>query len=1065
MKRRVQAFVMAFLLLFATIAAPVLDAVPVNAAEDSLEIMFHYNREDGAYDNWYLYTWGGETTGDVEFKDVDGEKVATVVAGSSATSIGFIVKTELGWDNAVKDWNGDRSVDVTNYASGEIHVYIESGVEEVTVDYTKAIEKSADEMEEDETEDGEGLQIVFDYTRPDGDYGTWGLWLWDDIGTNAIYPLFEADEDGKMVITYNVADSATWVGFIVRDKDWNKDPDGDRNVDVSQYISGTLYVSLESGSADFEVVEGEDIVRGAKMKSAVYNEDNTITVTVSKEIENYEEAFTVICEENEVAIKSVTKDGDTSYILAFEDTLDVTKAYTIVYNGASCKVNMPSLYKTEAFISEYTYEGDDLGATWTKNSTTFKVWAPTASEVSLNLYDAGNGGNKLDTVAMEKAEQGVWVVTVNGDLNGTYYTYSVNNAGEVKEACDPYARTTGVNGDRAMVINLDSTDPEGWENDTNPNADLTFNDAVIYELHVRDLSIDDSSGVSEEHQGKFLGLTETGTTTENGTATALDHLVDLGITHLHLLPIYDFNSVDETSDGSNWGYDPKNYNTPEGSYSTDPYNGEVRVAEMKEMVQTLHDNGISVVMDVVYNHVADAGNFCFNQIVPNYFSRMNENGGYSSDSGCGNDTASEHVMVRKYIVDSVKYWADEYHIDGFRFDLVGLIDTITINEIMKEVWADHPDVVFYGEGWTMNSYDTGVSMTTQTNSTEVPGFAFFNDTLRDAIKGSVFDEAPGYVSGTEGLESVIEDCFIGLPGDWCTTPSQTINYSSCHDNNTLYDRLKISRPDASEEDILRMNNLAAAITITSEGIPFVHAGEEFLRSKVKEDGSYDHNSYASGDAVNSIKWDTLENEDNQMVYEYYKGLIAFRKAHAALRMTTADEVTNHITVIDGLDANVTAFAIDGGVNGETSDGLFVIFNPNTEETTVELPEGSWDVYVAGNVAGTEVLDTVEGTAAVEAISAMILVKAEEKQDETSGTTEDDETTADETTVAEETEGTQEETSAAVSSETNKNNKPSTGSGTINTGDTNNVAVYIGLMAAAIAVAAIVFIRRRKMENK
>lgn len=831
------------------------------------------------------------------------------------------------------------------------------------------------------------LVIKFYYNRPDGNYENWSLWNWDDVGTSATDTPFAADAEGKMVVTYKVAPAASQVGFIVRDPNWTKDPDGDRFVDVSKYVSGELVVYLESGESAFEV-DDTNAVAGAKISKAVSEGGNTITVTASMAIENYADAFTVMCEGETVVIASVAEGTEANtYVITLEEDLDLTKAYTVLFNGNSFKVTQPSLYKSESFIEEYTYTGEDLGATWTKDKTTFKVWAPTASDVKLNLYKGGEKGvdDLLTTVQMNEAEQGVWVVEIADDLNGVYYTYSVNNSGEVKEACDPYARTTGVNGDRAMVINLDSTDPAGWENDSNPNADLEFTDAVIYELHVRDASIDESSGVSEENKGNFLGLIESGTTTEGGVATVLDHMVDLGITHLHLLPAYDFSSVDETEatgDQFNWGYDPKNYNVPEGSYSSDPYNGEVRVNEMKQMVQGLHENGISVVMDVVYNHVADAGNFCFNQIVPDYFSRKLENGGYSSNSGCGNDTASEHVMVRKYIVDSVKYWADEYHIDGFRFDLVGLIDTVTINEIMKEVWSEHPDVVFYGEGWEMNSYDTGVPMTTQGNSTLVQGenntrgFAFFNDTLRDAIKGSVFDYGTGYVSGTEGLEATIEDCFIGLPGDWCTTPTQTINYNSCHDNNTLYDRLVISRPDASKEQIIDMNNLAAAITITSQGVPFVHAGEEFLRSKPDESNEhgYNHNSYDAGDAINSIKWDTLEETDEQEVYEYYKGLIAFRKAHAALRMTTAEEVTENILAIDGLDKNVTAFAINGGVNGEVSDGLFLIFNPNEEATEVELPDGKWNVYVNAQKAGTEVLDTVSRKVSVDGISAMILVQ-------------------------------------------------------------------------------------------
>ena len=571
---------------------------------------------------------------------------------------------------------------------------------------------------------------------------------------------------------------------------------------------------------------------------------------------------------------------------------------------------------------------------------------------------------------------GTWVAEKSGDLHGTYYTYLVTLGDVQNEACDPYARTTGVNGKRAMVIDLDSTDPEGWENDKNPNADKTFNDAVIYELHVRDMSIDKAAGI--KNRGKYLAFTETGTTNAEGVPTGIDHIKNLGVTHVHLLPVYDYGSVDETKSTVpqfNWGYDPVNYNVPEGSYSTDAYNGEVRVKEFKQMVQAMHNNGLSVVMDVVYNHVYSAADFCFNKIVPQYFSRIDENGKYSNGSGCGNDTASERSMVKKYIVESVLYWVEEYHIDGFRFDLVGLLDTETINEIVETVHAVRPDVVFYGEGWSMQTNVTkfGYQMATQVNSKMTPGFAYFSDTIRDALKGSVFNNTEkGFISGATGKESTLESCFMGLAYPWCSSPTQSVNYASCHDNMTLFDRIVNSTPDASREDQIKMNNLAAAIYMTSQGIPLVHAGEEMLRSKPTKDGGFDENSYASPDSVNKLKWDDLNSKEYQDVYNYYKGLIAFRKEHAALRMTTAQDVKSNITSMTGLDKNVLAFKINGGVNGEVADNLFVIFNANETETEVELPEGKWNVYIDDKNSGTEVLRSAKGTVKVAPISALVL---------------------------------------------------------------------------------------------
>ena len=638
-----------------------------------------------------------------------------------------------------------------------------------------------------------------------------------------------------------------------------------------------------------------------------------------------------------------------------------------------------TVYSTAEFEAAYTYEGDDLGAVWTKDATTFRVWAPTAKSVKVNLYEGGTAGEEdlVEQLEMTADVNGTWVVTKEGDLNGVYYTYLVDVDGKVNEACDPYARTTGVNGQRAMVIDLRSTDPEGWENDVDPHYDGTITDAIIYELHVRDLSSDASSGI--QNVGKFLGLIEEGTVNSQGISTGLDHMKKLGITHLHLLPSYDYASVDETDPeaGFNWGYDPVNYNVPEGSYSTDPYNGEVRVREMKQMIKGLHDNGISVILDVVYNHVSNAETFCFNQLVPGYFSRVNADGVYSNGSYCGNDTASERAMVKKYIVDSVKYWADEYHMDGFRFDLVGLIDTETINACIEEVHKTHPNVIFYGEGWTMSTQMTkeGYTMTTQPNSTEVPKFAFFSDTLRDSLRGPVSNNNEnGYLAGKGGHTSTIRDAFMGKV-TWCKSPTQTVNYASCHDNMTLYDRLTQSCPDNTQEERIRMNNLAAAIYMTSQGIPFIHAGEEMLRSKPIWSGGFDDNSYKSSDKVNSLKWDNLNDPVYQDVVDYYAGLIAFRKAHPALRMTDAAEVEAHITSLPGLDFNVVACHISSGAGGEENE-IVAIFNPRSSETVVTLPEGEWNICVNAEDAGTVSLGTAQGEVTVEPISAMMLVKGE-----------------------------------------------------------------------------------------
>ena len=632
---------------------------------------------------------------------------------------------------------------------------------------------------------------------------------------------------------------------------------------------------------------------------------------------------------------------------------------------------MSQLYSSKEFEEKYTYSGTDLGALWTAEKTCFRLWAPTAEEVTLCLYESGDvdGDDLLEQLDMEPDVNGTWVVEKKGNLNGRYYTYLVLVDGKISECCDPYARATGVNGERAMVIDLSSTNPQGWEDDKNPNAHLSITDCFLYELHVRDLSMHRSAGI--KNKGKYLGLIESGTTTNSGISTGLDHMKFLGITHLHLLPVFDFGWTDESSRSPrfNWGYDPVNFNVPEGSYATDPYDGSVRVKEFKQMVKGLHDAGISVVMDVVYNHVFEAKNFCFNKIVPNYFSRTDETGKYSNGSCCGNDTASERSMVRKYIVDSVKYWCDEYHIDGFRFDLVGLIDIDTIKEVMDQVKKDRPDVIFYGEGWSMGTRVTkpGVELCVQSNSRKVPGFAFFSDTIRDLLRGSVFQaDTPGYVHGAQVPKDVLETCFMGVP-HWCAHPAQNVNYVSCHDNNTLMDRLTLGAPDAPMDVLIKMNNLAAAFSILSQGVPFMQAGEEMLRSKPGKKSGFAENSYRSPDKVNAIRWDNLEKEEYAHTKEYYQGLIRFRKAHPSLRLSSREEVWKKVHPVPFGNDHVVAFSIDEGIRE-----LFVIFNADTHDVIAHLPQGNWDMFINGDTAGTDVIRTVSNQVMVSPISAMVL---------------------------------------------------------------------------------------------
>lgn len=844
----------------------------------------------------------------------------------------------------------------------------------------------------------DGITVVFHFTKEDNDYSDYRMWLWtigDGFEVNMI------DNGTEATYTLEETSSTLKIGYIVkRGEGWEaKDYETDRFVDLSQIISGQVDVYLKSGEGEVSL-DTSKAVKGIKLTSAKTTDKKNISVTVSSQLTGDLSSFfklkntakgTYVDIASVTAVKEDAENSVYEYLVTAATTLDQMDSYELEYNdGFTFMVELPDYYSSEEFEKQYTYSGDDLGATYSKDKTAFRAWAPLATAVKINLYESGDAdaNDLLQTVEMTKDVNGTWVATIDGDLNGVYYTYTATVNGTDKETIDPYARTAGVNGNRGMIIDLDSTDPEGWENDKNPCTSTHYEDDVIYELHIRDFSYEASSGVSEANRGKYLAFTETGTVNSYGQSTGIDYLKDLGITHVHLLPTFDYASVDESNlekDQFNWGYDPQNFNVPEGSYSTDPYNGEVRVKEFKQMVQALHNAGISVVMDVVYGHVARSDDFSVNMLTPSYYSRTNSNG-----SGCGNDTATERAMNRKYIVDSMVYWATEYHIDGFRIDQVGLFDVETVNALTEALHAIDPTILLYGEGWTMttNVSKDNTDLATQSNAYLTPGFGYFNDTIRDAVKGGVFtDSEAGYVTRNFGKLSSILDTLNGNVA-WSETPNQVINYNSCHDNYTLFDKITITNSEDSFEDRVKENNLAAAICFTSQGVPFFQAGEEILRSKPNGDGTFEHNSYASASSMNSIKWDDLNKAEYKKTYEYYKGLIEFRKNHAALRMTSyADIAKNFKYLLNGTedDDTVVAYTLEGGANGEVSDGIVVIFNPSLNKKNIALPEGEWNICVNGEKAGTEVLGTATGSVDVEPISAMILVKGKTVDDGTTGT--------------------------------------------------------------------------------
>lgn len=643
----------------------------------------------------------------------------------------------------------------------------------------------------------------------------------------------------------------------------------------------------------------------------------------------------------------------------------------------------------ESYDDYPVYEGGDLGVRYSPETTAFRLWAPTAEEAVLRFYDQALGGEATRETPMEKAEQGTWLASFNEDLNGTYYTFQVKADGRwLEETPGPNATAAGTNGKRGQVLNMEETNPEGWENSRRPPL-ASPTDIIIYELHVRDLSAHPGSGI--RHKGKFLGLAETGTTSPQGLATGLDHIKELGVTHIHLLPSFDYMSVDETKledNKFNWGYDPHLYNVPEGSYSTNPADGAARIREFKQMVKTLHDNGLRVIMDVVYNHTGATENSVFNQTAPGYYYRHNEDGSFSNASACGNETASERPMVRKFIIESVKYWATEYQVDGFRFDLMGIHDIETMNLVSEALHEIDPTIFIYGEGWTAGDSPLPFEKRAlKRHTSQLKGVAAFSDDIRDAIKGHVFTHNdPGFVSGKQGQESRIQFGVAAATqhpqlnydsiqiydadGPWSPGPAQTITYFSCHDNHTLWDRLTLSRPDASEADKVRMQKLAGAIVLTSQGVSFLHAGVEMARTKQGVE-----NSFESPDSINQINWE--RKAKYKEVFDYYKGLIALRKAHPAFRMPTAEMLRQHLKFLEPSEPNVVAFTLAGNANGDRWKDILVIYNANPEYKNIAIPPGNWAIAADGSRVAEEGLGAVNADElAVPGITAMVLFKNE-----------------------------------------------------------------------------------------
>jgi pullulanase len=629
---------------------------------------------------------------------------------------------------------------------------------------------------------------------------------------------------------------------------------------------------------------------------------------------------------------------------------------TTVLRAQPARLQYESSVNRQNLKTYPVYKGADLGCNYSPAGTIIKIWAPTMKAMKLLVYDAGTDGNKTAELSMRKATGGIWQAVLKGDQKGRFFTLQVfDGKNWSEEITDPSSKAVGVNGKRSAIIDLKTTNPAGWENDKSPGDYSRKCDAVIYELHVRDATIHESSGVPEAYRGKFLGLTVADTKNKQGHSTALAHIKELGVTHVQLLPFYDYFTVDESQPDKpqyNWGYDPLHYNAPEGSYSTNAADPATRIRELKQLVQTFHQNGLRVVMDVVYNHTMKGKESNFNILAPGYYYRTKPDGTFCDASACGNETASDAPMFRKFMLESLEYWVKEYHIDGFRFDLMAIHDQETMNLISKRLHAIKPDIILHGEGWSAGASPLAEEKRAVKRLThQLDRIAVFSDEIRDAMKGGWSNEKDnGFISGKTGAEVSIK---FGIAGavqhpqidytkvnyskePFAKEPWQCVVYNECHDNHTLWDRLINSAGTYSEADRKKMFKLGQTIVLTSQGIPFIHAGQEMYRTKQGID-----NSYNRPDSINQIDWS--RKSENIEMFQFTKSLIALRKQFGMFRLNSAAAVQQNLKFYPSPDRTVTYSLSEGG-----REKLLIVFNGSEKEISVNFPPGHWHPILYGN---------------------------------------------------------------------------------------------------------------------
>ena len=955
-------------------------------AAGTTTLVVHYQRADQNYQPWNLWLWSAGLDGKAYVFNGEDKfgKVATYELPGSFNSVGLIVRT----DNWEKDINEDRFI--TNFVDGYAEIWLYSGDPKI---YTEAPEGFEPPILDQ-------VEVNVHYYRYDQNYDGWNLSMGLKNEQLQTIAFDENDHYGKIAT------------FKLNNLSLNKSLSFKIEKKTATGILEDLpvrmipaRVAVKNGKIEFWLMQSEakigwseqEFDRTPRILGAKLDQLDTIVVELNIPLtlkRTANEGFSLLVGKKNYVIKSVTaieligKNEARKLVLVTNEKIPLTERLVLSHKGyQEVTVQIGKVMDTKEFDEAYYYDQNDLGANYTKGKTTFRVWAPTAYELNLLTYASGTGG-EAKIYPMQRARKGTWVAALEGDRQGVYYTYQVTHLNGKFEVVDPYARAVGVNGNRGMVVELKSTNPSVWENDLRPQFNQPT-DAVIYELHVRDLSIAANSGIKAK--GKFLGLTESGTCGPKNVTTGLDHLKELGITHLHLLPSFDYASVDESELNQpqfNWGYDPKNYNVPEGSYATDTERGTVRIKEYKQMVQTLHQNGIRVVMDVVYNHHFNASESQFHKLVPGYYFRMRPEGGFYNGSGCGNEVASERLMVRKYLVDSVVYWAREYHVDGFRFDLMGLHDLETMRVIREALDQVDPSIIIYGEGWMGGTSGLAESQAAiKANISKIKGVAAFSDDMRDGIKGHVFNlEAAGFANGNPELKESVKFGIVASvshpqidytkvnysKAPWANEPSQTINYCEAHDNLTLWDKLALTNSAESETERIKLHLLSGAMVLTSQGIPFLHAGQDFLRTKQGNE-----NSYNASDEINQLDW--ARKAEYLEAFNYYRGLITLRKAHSAFRLKDTSAIQSHLQFLD-LPEKQVGYILKDHAGGDRWRQIVVIFNTAPESVTVKLPSSDWVVVVKEQQAGVKALETIKGDhVTISARSAMVLVDQESYQ--------------------------------------------------------------------------------------